>query len=610
MKFCLAILALFAQDAVANKARSLRSSALRLETSTQRDENPCPDGRKNYFPSDMGESFTIVGKNKLDSIWPVDKLQEALSSEKTWTVGEPWLLKATFTNNGNLPRKFGFQAGQDKGFLEITVPAGCVDCTLSASEPVLASAGHAEFQYRDEKPFTSGEVTMSKICLTPQVCKGFTCPHPQTQKLKDNATFGFSEAACCEARKCKDEISCLPTTQWEPRPDFETRLGSTPQGCCVAKHCPVGFCENITGWKKNPATGLRGSTKEECCIQKECLDWTCSDVRVMIKKPTIVLDTASGKNVTVKGWGDVECCEEQKCDVFKLPTKLKSLWKLKENASEITGNELAECCEPRLCGKDFSCPNSTKFRPRKSSAPLAGSTIEQCCENLLCSAYTCSNQTTMQKKVKPEERLGSTDEECCELKFCKDYKCSDSTKWIHISDQVAKTNIDRRGSSDAECCEEIFCRAEICTPSSMWKAKEKVETVLGSTLEQCCEPIYCGNFTCDTDDDGDGDGSMWYRRVDTNTYKWQGSTNEECCLPKYCSQYTTSDPTQWKRKTQKNLQGSSDVECYDQLLCSDYCCVQAGWEKKPEPQTRPGSTDAECCTKADLPDTHVKVVKK
>ena len=25
----------------------------------------------------------------------------------------------------------------------------------------------------------------------------------------------------------------------------------------------------------------------------------------------------------------------------------------------------------------------------------------------------------------------------------------------------------------------------------MWKAKENVETVLGSTLEQCCEPIYC-----------------------------------------------------------------------------------------------------------------------
>ena len=29
----------------------------------------------------------------------------------TWRIS--W--EATFTNNGNLPRKFGFQAGQDKG---------------------------------------------------------------------------------------------------------------------------------------------------------------------------------------------------------------------------------------------------------------------------------------------------------------------------------------------------------------------------------------------------------------------------------------------------------------------------------------------------------------
>ena len=25
-----------------------------------------------------------------------------------------------------------------------------------------------------------------------------------------------------------------------------------------------------------------------------------------------------------------------------------------------------------------------------------------------------------------------------------------------------------------------------------------------------------GDFTCDTDDDGDGDGTMWYKKVDTN----------------------------------------------------------------------------------------------
>jgi len=26
-------------------------------------------------------------------------------------------------------------------------------------------------------------------------------PHPQTQKLKANETFGYSEAACCEPRR-------------------------------------------------------------------------------------------------------------------------------------------------------------------------------------------------------------------------------------------------------------------------------------------------------------------------------------------------------------------------------------------------------------------------
>ena len=146
-----------------------------------------------------------------------------------------------------------------------------------------------------------------------------------------------------------------------------------------------------------------------------------------------------------------------------------------------------------------------------------------------------------------------------------------------------------------------------------WKGKEGLETIQGSTKAQCCEPVYCSNFTCDTDDDGDGEGTMWYKKMDTNAYKWPGSTNEECCVPKYCSQYTTSTPTQWKRKPQKDALGSTDVECYDQLWCSDYCCVGAGWVKKPEAGTRPGSTDAECCTPGseaeDLPDLHIRRVR-
>eukprot|EP00913_Durusdinium_trenchii_P034780 g32534.t2 len=304
MKFFLLCAVLFTAES--NKvSRSLRSTALRLDatvaTEESEEKNPCPDDLDNHYPDSLDPKYTIVGKNKLDSIWDVDKLREALSKEERWVIGEPWLLKATFTNNGNVPRMFGFQAGQDKGFMNILVPAGCVECTLSSSGPVLTSAQHAEYLYRDEKPFTSGEVTMSNICLTPQVCKNFECPHPQTQKLKPES-FGFSEAACCEPRKCSDEVTCAPTTQWEPRKDFDTRLGSTPQGCCVAKYCPADLCDNITGWDKNPATGLKGHGRLAATIT----------------------------NITVKGWGDIECCEEKKCSEFEIQPELKSHWKLKE----------------------------------------------------------------------------------------------------------------------------------------------------------------------------------------------------------------------------------------------------------------------------------------
>ena len=94
-------------------------------------------------------------------------------------------------------------------------------------------------------------------------------------------------------------------------------------------------------------------------------------MRIMRKKPTMVLDPATGKNITVKGWGgrpkevkspglgDVECCEEQKCSEFEIRSlglkvrsygsgmlrkELSSLWKLKPKPEEITGNTLKECC--------------------------------------------------------------------------------------------------------------------------------------------------------------------------------------------------------------------------------------------------------------------------
>ena len=44
---------------------------------------------------------------------------------------------------------------------------------------------------------------------------------------------------------------------------------------------------------------------------------------------------------------------------------------------------------------------------------------------------------------------------------------------------------------------------------------------------RCCEPIFCTDFVCDTDRQATGTGTQWYKKVNTNSYRWQGSTNEE-----------------------------------------------------------------------------------
>ncbi|CAE7018600.1 unnamed protein product, partial [Symbiodinium sp. KB8] len=147
-------------------------------------------------------------------------------------------------------------------------------------------------------------------------------------------------------------------------------------------------------------------------------------------------------------------------------------------------------------------------------------------------------------------------------KSCKNWKCSDATKWVHRADQNALTNTDRKGWSDEECCEKLICLPEICDPATAWKPKKNDGTLQGSTFEQCCDRIFCEDFVCDTDVNKTGKGTQWYKKVDTNHYKWQGSTNEECCQPKYCSQYQTSHPTRWRRKSDRGALGSTDVECY------------------------------------------------
>jgi len=123
---------------------------------------------------------------------------------------------------------------------------------------------------------------------------------------------------------------------------------------------------------------------------------------------------------------------------------------------------------------------------------------------------------------------------------------------------------------------------------------------LGSTFEECCDKIFCENYTCTTDYDGDGNGTMWYKRIDTNAFKWQGSSDEECCHPKYCSQYTTEFPTKWSRKVvvpgAPALLGSSDMECYNPQMCNKFCgCNDAGMILRLDANNTLGSTTQQCC---------------
>eukprot|EP00930_Biecheleria_cincta_P048019 TRINITY_DN333_c0_g1_i1.p1 TRINITY_DN333_c0_g1~~TRINITY_DN333_c0_g1_i1.p1 ORF type:complete len:606 (+),score=104.18 TRINITY_DN333_c0_g1_i1:66-1883(+) len=570
-----------------------QASALQVGHKNARRSGACPDGLRNRYPAALDSSYTVVGVSLGGSVWDTDKLREALGSDEQWVIGQPWILSMKVSNNGRTERSFGFMGGggESGGFLVVRVPAGAIDQVITVSGVVNASAAHTEFQYRSSAAFTSGEVLMSEICLTPKTCKGFVCASPLIQKTLNDTTFGHSDAKCCAPKFCKDEVSCTPTTKYSQKDDFDTRRGSTLDGCCDAIACPADMCANDTKWSPNPGSGLKGSTKEECCLPQECMDYSCSDSSKWNKLPHTLAE--GNTTVTRKGHSDIECCESRSCADFKIPDALKTVWKLKDNADQLTGSAYDQCCDALLC-TNFTCPNNTQWKPKSPTTHFrAGSTADQCCDKIVCSAYTCSN-SSLQKKVNAAQRQGSTDEECCEMKFCSNYKCSDPTKWVHFSDQESDSNLDRRGNSDEECCDKIMCRADVCTPATKWNFKNN--SIQGSTPEQCCEAQFCNNYTCDTDTDGDGQGTQWYKRVDTNTFKWQGTTNEECCHPKYCSQYSTLTPTKWQRKPQKDLLGSTDTECYTERWCSDYCCVGQGWALKPNAAARMGSTDMECCT--------------
>jgi len=521
------------------------------------------------------------------------ELREALSATNVWALQRTWQFKAKVTSGYTTPLSFGFAGGN--GFFNFTVRASASDQIIDLTEVVKCSPGETALEYRGSTPglLSTHSVIFSDLCLRQMPCTSFEACVPSYHFQPKTTGSGDTFLQCCEEVHCSDTVTCGPSSQWEQQPDFATRLGNTKENCCKPKDCPADIC-NSTQYVNKSGFGILGSTINECCNPVYCADYTgCSGDNDEAKKPD-----RNDDGTPLLGSTDEECCNVVPCSEFNC-TSSDGLW---TTPAEPTGHghSFAGCCEPLFCA-NFSCA-STKSTD-KANAPVQGNTTERCCQPIYCTNYNCTSEALVIMAGRGT-RLGSTDDECCELKLCKDYTCSDLTKYVkkpqveHPDDVL---HIALNGFTDDVCCEPLYCRDFSCT-SSKWSSRGLAsdDETLGSTQQQCCDKILCENYTCTSDYDGDGNGTKWYKRRDTNAFKWQGSSDEECCHPLYCSQYTTEFPAKWSRKVQAAgtpaIQGSTDRECYDPQTCDKFCgCEKEGKVLRPDANNTQGSTAAECC---------------
>eukprot|EP00931_Biecheleriopsis_adriatica_P054989 TRINITY_DN32421_c0_g1_i2.p1 TRINITY_DN32421_c0_g1~~TRINITY_DN32421_c0_g1_i2.p1 ORF type:complete len:594 (-),score=120.15 TRINITY_DN32421_c0_g1_i2:76-1857(-) len=562
---------------------------------------PCPDGRQNFYPTDMPTSYTINDQKAtatLDSVWDTDKLRKGMEGVQEWAIGEYWMLKMKVSSDSREDREFAFAGGSQGNFLKFTVPAGATDKVVYVEGMVQANSSDLEFEYVSKKLWTWGRVTMTDICLAPQYCDTYTCPGHLVHK--GAAAQGQSERSCCEQAYCKQlDVKCTPATMYTEHVNYSTKAGKDALSCCSPIYCPADLCVNDTKWTPKPDSGILGSTPSECCEKRYCAKYECTSK--LVKKLPHRHDNGSLR----QGSTDAECCEGIFCSAYDCVDAWGIQRQHLPNGATTLGLDFATCCDPGpgtpgRCDNNVTlqCENNTKwggFADGGNGSKTVGHSVEACCMKKLCSDHKCSSEKH-QLLVNAKLRQGSTDEECCEFRYCKDYTCSDSTKWVPRADQYAVTNLDRIGWSDEECCEKKLCLPETCSPRTQWKAKDGAATIQGGSREECCDPVFCGDFICDTDVNGTGRGTAWYKKMDTNLYKYQGQTNEECCHPIFCSQYTTKQATRWKRKSDLSLQGSTDAECYDPVFCSDHCCPK-DMVTVDDANTTQGSTDEECCLK-------------
>eukprot|EP00440_Ansanella_granifera_P014344 gb/GFBE01015591.1/.p1 GENE.gb/GFBE01015591.1/~~gb/GFBE01015591.1/.p1 ORF type:complete len:619 (+),score=145.03 gb/GFBE01015591.1/:1-1857(+) len=558
---------------------------------------PNPGGVYNALGKAMGGDV-VDGKDGKD-------LKEALAAEKQWAPGARWEFKAKVTSGYGVPLFFGFPggSGEDGAYLDFKVPANAADAEIHVKGQVHAHGDAARLEYLGADPpaLTDHSVNFTSICLRPQLCADFDgCLPAYFYRVKETGT-GQSMDECCEPITCKDSLpdGCQPETQWTAYDDFETRLGDSLQRCCKAQVCTDDICD--AQHKPKAGTGLLGTTMLECCEEVYCHSFPtlCDPTHDMSRLPDYLEDGSPRLGST-----EDDCCNVIQCVDFNCSVG-RGLWANRENPNG-SGHTFHQCCDPLYCA-NFTCEGST-WSPKENPDGFQGSTHERCCKGRKCSEYECEDEK-LQLVATPGERFGSTDDECCEPKRCRDYTCSSSTQYDKLPEveevegENGKLQIARHGFSDEECCEPLSCSDFHCQ-STKWTDRPDKADLLGSTYEECCDKILCQNYTCTSDYDGDGQGTMYYKRRDTNAFKHQGSTDEECCHPKYCSQYVTKLPSQWVRKVEpadKPLLGSTDPECYDPRLCSEFCDCKprAGLQLIPHANETQGSSVEECCEKID-----------
>ncbi|CAJ1333182.1 unnamed protein product [Effrenium voratum] len=554
----------------------------------------CPD---NQFPH---VNLTIEGVGAHADVLPPERLQELqtnLAGHPDWAIGKPWVLSLEADSlEPAEDREFGFAGGE--GFLVFKVPRGSVGKKIAVTSTVETLPDHSRLEYRGAKPITiDNAIKMTNICLRPMTCDIFFSKNPTMCKNDDlwvrrshpENVAGHTRRACCEEIRCADAAPCVPESKYEKRPDYGKAFGSQPDHCCVPKLCASSIC-NSSQWEAKPGNVL-GSTKEECCTPRDCDDYTCASKFVKKAKR----HDAEGHPVLQQGGTDEECCEHVSCDHVKCDATDE--WT--KNMTAKSGSTLEECCIPLYCAK-HSCDPATEWE--KDPGAVLGSSNPSCCKPKLCKDFSCNAGFALRAGATMGKKLlrGSTSDECCEKKLCRNWKCSDPTKWVAKADETNNA-LERQGWSDEECCTPITCSSVDCVPESLWtpKSADELEGLQGSKSEQCCNPRWCAVYTCTGDiPDMNVSSTKWFKKMDTNHFKFRGSTDEECCHPKYCSEFFTAFPTKYERKPEDHVkprQGSTEAECYNELKCSDYCCVNPDLSLKEDAAQILGSTDAECC---------------